>query len=59
MSKSKRKLKIGESLEARRKSADPAEERRAETRQFIIWTLVVPSLVLAVIVVLWLLRVWG
>jgi hypothetical protein len=58
MSKSKRKLKIGQSLEVHHKG-DPQEERRAETRQFIIWTLVVPSVVLAVIVVLWLLRVWG
>ena len=58
MSKSKRKLKIGQSLEVHQKG-DVQEERRAETRQFIIWTLVVPSVVLAVIVVLWLLRVWG
>jgi ABC-type uncharacterized transport system involved in gliding motility auxiliary subunit len=58
MSKSKHKLKIGQSLEVRHKG-DAQEERRAETRQFIIWTLIVPSVILAVIVVLWLLRVWG
>lgn len=58
MSKSKRKLKVGQSLETRTK-ADPAEERRRENRQFFIFTIVVPVVMLLVIVVLWLLRVWG
>ncbi|MCC6149934.1 MAG: hypothetical protein IT461_06770 [Planctomycetes bacterium] len=59
MSKSKHKLKIGQSLETRSKSVDPNEERRRENQQFLIWTLVVPAVMLLVIVVLWLLRVWG
>lgn len=59
MSKSKHKLKIGQSLETRSKSGNPDEERRRENQQFLIWTLVVPAVMLLVIVVLWLLRVWG
>lgn len=58
MSKSKRKLKVGQSLESRAK-VDPAEERRRENRLFFIFTIVVPVVMLLVIVVLWLLRVWG
>jgi hypothetical protein len=59
MPKSKHKLKIGQSLERRSKSVDPGEERRRENQQFLIWTLVVPAVMLLVIVVIWLLRVWG
>lgn len=59
MSKSKRKLKIGQSIATGEKRADPMEERRRETRQFVIWTIVVPLVLMVIIVVLYLFKVWG
>ncbi len=58
MSRSKRKLKIGQSIETH-VSGDPAEERRRETRQFVIWTMIVPVVLMVIVVVLYLLKVWG
>ena len=58
MAKPKRKLKIGQSLETY-VSADPAQERQRETRQFVIWTMLVPLVLMVIIVVLYLFKVWG
>ncbi|KAA0215478.1 hypothetical protein EDM80_05290 [bacterium] len=59
MAKSKRKLKIGQSLTAAGKPAKPRDDRGRENRNFIIWTVVIPVVMMLVILVLSLLRVWG
>jgi hypothetical protein len=59
MSHSKRKLKIGQSIGSGEKHADPVEERRRENMQFVIWTMVVPVVLMAILVLLWMLHVIG
>ncbi|HRJ80012.1 MAG: hypothetical protein HUU03_02235 [Planctomycetaceae bacterium] len=59
MAKTKRKLKIGQSVSTGRKPAKAQDERGRENRNFIIWTVVIPVVMMLVILVLSLLRVWG
>ena len=59
MPKAKRKLKIGQSISSGEKKADPVAERQRKTRQFVIWTMIVPLVLMVIIVMLYLLKVWG
>ncbi len=47
----RKKLKIGQSLGDKHEKASPEDERARENRSFLIWTLVVPIVLMILFVV--------